>query len=136
MLSCSAEQHVAVAFRKALVLARGEHEPPRGVVLLDRAARMRAHLHGEHVADLKLRADAEEGCGDAERVGIGQLGEIAGAHQDLDLRASVRLQLGIAEQRCGEAEMDRVEHRVGDEGEAARLRRFDGREQRIEVAGP
>src|SRR5664279_4846389 len=41
-----------------------EHEPARRVVLLDGAPRMRAHLHREHIADLKLRADARKDSGD------------------------------------------------------------------------
>ena len=44
----------------------------------------------------ELRGDAEQHGGDARGVGVGQLGEIAGAHQDLDvgpLAAELRIAL-------------------------------------------
>ena len=52
------------------------------------APRMRAHLHHEHIPDVQLRGDAEQHGGDAGRVGVGELGEIAGAEQDLGLAAA------------------------------------------------
>ena len=63
--------------------AAGIHDAAGEIVLLDGAARVRAHLHHEHVPDVKLGRDAEQDGGDAGGVGIGQLGEIAGAHQHL-----------------------------------------------------
>ena len=68
----------------AYMMRRGE------IVLLDGAARVRAHLHHEHVPDVELRGDAEQHGGDAGRVGVGELGEIAGAHQHLGLGARAR----------------------------------------------
>ncbi len=72
--------------------------------------------------------------GDAGAVGVGKLGEVAGAHQQFDLRPAAA-RLDEAADRAGEAEMDRVEHRIGDEGDAGLLGRLDGAPERIEIAG-
>ena len=85
-----AEQGGADAGGQAALLAGGEHDPAGGVGLLQRAAAMRAHLHDQHVADVQLRDDAHEHGGDAGGVGVGELGQIAGAHEDLGLRAAPR----------------------------------------------
>ena len=106
------EQRRGVALRQIRARRGGEHDAAREIVLLDGAARMRAHLHHQHVADVQLRGDAQQHRGDAGRVGVGQLGQIAGAHQHLGL-GPLAAQLGVALERGGEAEMDRIEHRVG-----------------------
>ena len=78
-----------VAFGQRLVGLGGVHHPARGIVLLDGAARVGADLHDEDVADRSFGADARSGeRSDAERVGLGQFGQVAGAHQHLDLAAS------------------------------------------------
>ncbi len=128
------EERVAVAARQAPVLARGEHQPARRIVLLQGAARVRADLHAEHVADAKLGADAEEQGRDAERIGVGQLGEVARAHQDFHFRPEPP-ELSIAKERGGEAEMDGIEDRIGEIAEPPRLGGIDRPQQRIEVAG-
>ena len=62
------------------------HDAPREVVLLDGAPRMRAHLHHKHIPDVELRGHAEQHRGDAGGVGVGKLGQVAGADQHLGLR--------------------------------------------------
>ena len=80
-----AQHRLRIADREAVLLAREVHDQPRGIHLLDRAARVRAHLDDEHVADRELRDDAHEGGGDAHGVGAGELGQVPDPHQNLDL---------------------------------------------------
>ncbi len=127
------QQLVAVAFRQVVVLARPVHEAARRVVLLDRAARVRRHLHDEHVADGEFGADADEHGGDAAAVGIGQLRQVAGTHQDLDVGPRAA-QLRVALERGREAEVDRIEHRIGDVRDALGNAHVDGAQQRVEIA--
>ena len=82
----------------------------------------------------KFRAEAGQNRRDAGAVGIRQFGEIAGAHQQLDLRPAAA-RLDEAADRPGETEMDRVEHRIGDEGDACPLCCGDGAPERIQIAG-
>ena len=81
-----AKQPVGIIFRQIVLLARGIHDAPGEVVLLHRTACMGAHLHHQNVLDVKLGADAEQNGGDARGVGVGQLGEIAGAHEHFGFR--------------------------------------------------
>ena len=62
---------------------------------------------------MQLRADAEDRRRDALAVGVRELRQVAGPHQDLDVGLEAA-QLRIALERGHEAEMYRIEHRVGD----------------------
>ena len=99
--------------RRSAASAARIHDAPREVVLLDRAARMRAHLHDEHVLDVKLGGDAEQNRGDAARVGVGQLGQIARAHQHL-CAGPLASHLSIALKRRHETEIDGIEHGIDE----------------------
>ncbi len=94
-----------------------------------------AHLRGEQVGDAKLGDDAHQHCLHAERIGVGQLGEVARAHHDLDFRQPPP-QLAVASDRVGEAEMDRVENGVGQVGAAFLLHLLDRAQQRAQAARP
>ena len=82
-------------------------------MLLDGAAGMRAHLHHEHVLDVQLGGDPEQNRGDAAGIGVGQLGEIAGAHQHLGI-GPLAPHLRVTFQGLHEAEIDRIEHRIDE----------------------
>ena len=81
----------------------------------------------------ELRADSEQQRRDANRVGIGQLRQVAGAHQHFRV-GQVRAHLAIARERLGEAEMDGIDDRVEDGAEASLLRLFSGAIKRGEIA--
>ena len=128
-----AEELVGVALGQLGIGARGEHHAPRDVVLFVGAARMRADLHDEHIPDAQLRGDADQHGGDAGGIGVGQLGEIAGAEQDLASRP-LAPKFGVALERRHEAEIDRIEHGVGEIGTAFRVERVHGAIERGHVA--
>ena len=86
------QQAGMIAARQRTVVPRGEQDAAGEVVLLDRPHRMRADMDGEHVADVQLRAEPGEQRRDAGTVGVGEFGEVAGAHQQFDFRpAAARL---------------------------------------------
>ena len=114
------EQRAAVTLGNARVLACREHHAARGVMLLDRAARMRADLHDEQVVNEKLRANAEQDRGDAVGIGVGQFGQVARAHEQL-CRGKPPAQLGIAREKIHEAEMNWIENRIEDRGHSASI---------------
>ena len=128
------QQALGVAARQVGFGAGGEHQPAGKVVLGNRAPRMRAHLNHQHVADGELRANAEQHGGDAGAVGVGEFGQVAGAHQDLG-GGQALAQRRVAQQRGGKTEMDGIEDRVEQTGDAARLGHGGGANQRVEVAG-
>src|SRR5215510_12253576 len=80
------QQCTAVALRQAIILARSKHNTARGIMFLEGAARVRAYLHHEYVANRKLGANPEKSRSNAATVRIRQLGEIAGAHENFRLR--------------------------------------------------
>ena len=122
-----------VALRQAPVGLGGEHDPPRQLGLGDRPAAMRADLDHQDIADRQLRDHAHERHGDAGGVGVGELGEVAHPHQHLDL-GQAAAQLVIAHDRGREAEMDRVEDRVGEERPARPQQPFAGLAQAVQLA--
>ena len=130
-----AQRHQAriVALRQAAVGLGGEHDAARQLGLGDRAAAMRADLDHQDIADRQLGDHAHQGHGDAGRVGVGELGEVAHAHQHLDL-GQAPAQLVIAHDRGREAEMDRVEDRVGQERPAGRAQPLAGSDQAVQLA--
>lgn len=79
------QQPRMVTPRQRAVVLRRKQNAAGNIVLLDRSQRVRADMNGKHVPDLKFRAEPGQNGGDAGTVGIGQFGEIAGAHQQLDL---------------------------------------------------
>ena len=109
------------------------HDAPRKVVLFHGAPRMRAHLHHEHVLDVQLRGDAEQHGGDAGRVGVGELGEIAGAEQHLGI-GPVAPDLRVALERFHESEIDGIEHGVGEIGTTFLVERVHGAIERGKIA--
>ena len=128
-----AEELVGVALGQLGIGARGEHHAPRDVVLFVGAPGMGAHLHHEHIPDAQLRGDAEQHGGDPGRIGVGELGEIAGAEQDLALRP-LAPKLGIALERGHETEIDGIEDGVGEIGAAFLVERVHGAIERGHVA--
>ena len=71
----------------------------------------------QHAADADLLAEAQQHDVDAGRIHVGQLGQVADAHQHLGVGiAAAHLQ--VAAQGGGEAEADRLEHRVDAKGHA------------------
>ena len=98
-------------------------------------AAMGADLDHQDVADRELGDHAHQRHGDAGRVGVGELGEVADAHQDLDL-GQAPTQLVIADDRVREPEMDRVEDRVGEERPAGREQPLAHGDQAVEIAVP
>ena len=96
--------------------------------------RVRADMHGQHVADAELRADAGQHRRDAGAVGVGQFGQIAGAHQDFDVRPAPARLDEAAERR---AKPKWIGSSTGSAMKAmpARLGGLDGAPERIEIAG-
>ena len=127
------QQPWIVALRQAAVGLGGEHDPPGQLGLGDRPAAMRADLDHQDVADRQLRDHAHERHGDAGGVGVGELGEVAHPHQHLGLGQAAP-QLVVAHDRGREAEMDRVEDRVGEERPARRSSRSQAGDQAVELA--
>jgi hypothetical protein len=119
---------------QTLEARRRMHEPARAIGLANGAAAMRAHLHHQHVVDGELGDDAEEQRVDAGGVGIGELRDVADAHENAR-SGQPPAQLRVAQDRGGEAEGNGIEDRIEDEGPAAALEPLDGAENRIEVAG-
>ena len=122
------QQPIGIAARQFGVGAGGKHHAPPEIVLGHGTARVRAHLHHQHIADGEFGADAEQHCGNAGAVGVGKLGKVAGTHQDLGIRQS-RTQRGVAQQRGREAEMDGVENRIEQTTDAAGSRQVRGAHQ-------
>ena len=93
------------------------HQPPGQVQLADAAAAPVDDLGGQHAADAEFLAEAEQQHVDPGRVHVGQLGQVADAHQHLGLGiAAAHFQ--VAAQRGREAEADRLEHRIDAERHA------------------
>ena len=87
------------------------HEPPGDVDLANGAARPRDHLGRQHGADAELLADGDHHGVHAGRVGGGELGEVADAHQHLGVWVSPP-NFSVPLERRHEAEADRLEDRV------------------------
>ena len=64
--------------------------------------------------------------------GVGQLGQVAGAHQQFGMRQRAA-QFGVARQRGHEPEMDRVEDRIEQRCDAALVCGLGGTQQRRQV---
>ena len=94
---------------------------------------MRADLDHQDIADRELGDHAHQRHGDPGRVRVGELGEVADAHQDLDL-GQTPAQLVIADDRVREPEMDRVQDRVGEERPAGREQPLAHGDQAVEIA--
>ena len=82
---------------------------------------------------MKLRGNAEQHGGDAGGVGVGELGEIAGAEQQLGL-GPVAAHLRVALERLHEAEIDGIENRVGEKSAAFSVERVHGAVERGKIA--
>ncbi len=128
------EQRLRVEPRQGAIAAGGEHQAAGDVVLGHGAPGVGAHLHGEHVADAEFGADAEQQRRHPRRVGVGEFGEIAGAHQHLGL-GQAAAERGIAFERGGEAHVDRIEHRIEDRGDPLFLGPLRRRDQALQIAG-
>src|SRR5262245_59275093 len=64
------EQCTAVTLGQTIVFAGGEHNATRGIVLLKRAACVRAYLHDEHVPDGEFGTDTKQRGSNAATVGV------------------------------------------------------------------
>ncbi len=127
------QKPVGVVLRQIAFGPARIHDAASEIMFLDRAARVRAHLHHEHVLDVQLRGNAEQNRGDAGRIGVGQLGEVAGAHQHLGI-GTLAPHLGVALKRRHEAEIDGVEHGIDEIGPALGVERVHGAIERSHVA--
>ena len=114
--------------RRARVLARGKHDPSREIDFPNDGAAVTTHLGREQARHVQFRGQAEQQTVDAERVGVGQLAQIADSHHDVD-RGVACAQRVIAHDRLAEAVMDRIEYRIGVERAVAGEELIDGREQ-------
>src|SRR5262245_26169255 len=124
---------MTVALRQTIVLARGKHDTARGIMFLQRTARVRAYLHHEYVADSELGTDPKQRRSNAATVCIRQFGEIAGAHENFRL-GQPSPQFRIARKRGHEAEMDGVENWIEDHLDAALGSGLCRSQERIEVS--
>ena len=102
--------------------------------LADGAARPVDDLGGQHVADPELLAEADQHRVDAGGVGLGQLGQVADAHEHLDVRVAAA-DLEVAAEARGEAGADRLDDRVDEERLAELLQVGDRRVEAVEVVG-
>lgn len=107
-----------IAPRQGVVGAGGEHQAPGDVGLGHGAAGMEADGGGEHRADASSET-AEQQRVDAADVDVGQFCDVADAHQDVDI-GKLPPQAPVPQQRIGEAEEDRFQHRISVEGPAPR----------------
>ena len=128
-----AEEVVGIALGQFGVGAGSKHHAPGDIVLFVGAPGMGADLHHEHVPDAELRGDAEKHGGGPCGVGVGQLGEIAGAEKDLALRPCAP-EVRVTLERGHEAEIDRIEDGVGEIGAALFVERVHGAIERGHVA--
>ena len=96
------------------------HQPAGQVQLADAAAAPVDDFRGQHAADADFLAEAEQQHIDAGRIDVGQLGQVADAHQHLGVGiAAAHFQ--IAAQRRGETEANRLDHRIDAKRHAPRL---------------
>ena len=100
------------------------YEPPSQVTFAHARSGPVDDLRREHAANAQLLAEAEQHDVDGGRVGVGQLGEIADAHHHFGIRIALA-DLQIAAQAAGEAEADRLEHRIDSQPHAGRRQLFD-----------
>ena len=82
-------------------------------MLFDRAAGVRRDLNDQDVLNAEFRADTKQQRGHALAIGIRQLGQVAGPHQNFDI-GPLTAQLGVAFNRGCETKMDGIEDRIGD----------------------
>ena len=93
--------------RQAARLARRVHDAAGQIGLLDGPPGVRADLDDEDVFDAQLRDHAHDQGGDARGVGVGKLGQVGDAHEDLDV-GKTAAQRVIAHKRLGEPVVDGV----------------------------
>ena len=94
---------------------------------------MRADLDDQHVPDVQFRGDAKQNGRNANRVGVGQLGEIAGTHQNFSVGA-LAAHLRVTLERGHEAKMDGIEHGVDQIAPPLGVKRIHGAVERGHVA--
>ena len=150
MLACSSRSSSSVYGRDVLVLdgqqpavdvlgqrallQRVVHELGGEDRLADGAARPVDDLGGQHVADAELLAEAEQQRVHAGGVRLGELGQVADAHEHLGVGvAAARLE--VAAEARGEARADRHDDRVDEERLAEPAQVRDGRVEAVEVVG-
>ena len=102
-------------------------------MFLDRAARVRAHLHGEQMTNVQLGAEAQQHGGDAGGIRVGEFGEIARAHHDFGGWLEPA-KLDIARERVGEAKVNGIENGIENKVDFSRARLGRGALQRGEIA--
>ena len=102
--------------------------------LAHRAARPVDDLGREDVADAELLAEADQQRGDARRVGLGELGEVADAHEHLGVRVAAA-HLEVAAEARREARADRLDDRVDEVRLAEPLEVGDRLVEAVEVLG-
>ncbi len=118
---------------QAAVFARGIHQAPRPVRLAHRRTGVRADFGREHAGDVEFRDQAEQQGVDAGGVRLGQLGQVADPHHDVDIGITPA-QGAVADDGVGKTEVNGIEDAVGDEFPALRRTGVDGAVQRVEVS--
>jgi hypothetical protein len=108
------------------------HELGRQDHLADGAARPVDDLGGQHVADAELLAEAEQQRVDAGGVRLGELGQVADAHEHLGVGVAPA-DLQVAAEARGEARADRHDDRVDEERLAEPAQVRDGHVEAVEI---
>ena len=107
------------------------HQAPGHVHLAHGAARPWDHFRGQHRADAQLLADGDEHGVHARRIGRGELGEVADAHEHPGFRITPP-RFGVALDRRGEPVADRLENRIDEIRDPAPRQRVERRLQRVQ----
>ena len=118
------DQPLIQVFGQYLVLAGKMHQPAGSIYLAHRAPGPGDDLGGEDVLDPQLGHDAHQQGVYPGTVGIGQLGDVADAHQHL-LLWKTAAGFKIARDRLGEAKHQGIDYRVDDVGHAPGFEAFD-----------
>ena len=118
------DEPVVDALRHHLLRHRVVHETARDIDLANGSVRPRDHLGGEHRANAELLADGDEHRVHAGRIRSGELRDVADPHHHLG-GGPAPPRLGVALQRRGEAESDRLDHRVDEVGDTELRERLE-----------
>ncbi len=109
-------------------------QPSGQVDLADRRAGPVDHRGGQHAPNTQLLAEADEQRVHSGRVHVGELGQVADAHEDRRVGISPS-DFQVAAQRSGESKSDRLENGVDAIGDSPSVEVFNRPVQAVERAG-
>ena len=109
------------------------HDAPGEIGLPDRGARVRTDLRREYGGNVELGRNTEQQRGHPSGVTVGELGDVAGAHEDRGVGQALA-QSPIANDGLGEAEVYGIEYGVDEELAALPGHDLGRAIQRIHVA--